>query len=103
MRASDGDECRVVEDVSQRFGHLDKREIQVVRLWQSGHISSGSILLYLQWVRRYYVYCQQHQLDEAAELTLDGARRFTQGYVGPRTKGPVSGGSCLIARNALHA
>jgi hypothetical protein len=72
--------------VSQRFGQLDKREKQVVRLWQSGHISPGSILLYLQWVRRYYAYCQLHHLDEAAELTLDGARRFTQAYVGPEPR-----------------
>jgi integrase/recombinase XerD len=97
------DEYRVVEGVSQRFGQLDKREKQVVRLWQSGHISPGSILLYLQWVRRYYAYCQLHHLDEAAELTLDGARRFTQAYVGPRTKGRVGAGSCLVAKNALHA
>jgi len=101
--ASGCDECCVVECVSQRFGHLDRREKQVVQLWQSGHISPGSILLYLQWVRRFHAYCQQHDLDEAAELTLDGARRFTQAYVGPRTKGPVSASSGLVARNALHA
>jgi len=89
--------------VSHPIVFLDRREKEVVRLWRSGHISPGSILVYLQWVRRFYVYCQQHHLDEASQLTLDGAMRFGHGYVGPRTKGPVGTSSRLIARNALHA
>jgi integrase/recombinase XerD len=89
--------------MSQRFGHPDGREQRVVQLWRHGHISSGSQQVYLQWVRRFHVYCRQHHLDEAAELTLEGAWRFARSYVGPRTKGPVRASSCLIARNALHA
>ncbi len=68
-----------------------------------GHISSGSIFLYLQWVHRFNLYCQQHELDEASQLTLDGATRFGRLYVGPRANGPVGLSSRLIARNALHA
>ena len=82
---------------------LDKRERDVVRLWHRGHISSGSSFLYLQWVRRFSLYCRQHELDEASQLTLDGAMRFGRFYVGPRANGPVGLNSRLIARNALHA
>lgn len=72
-------------------------------LWRSGDISPGSARTYLDWVRRFYAYCERLGLDEVAELTLEGAWRFARSYVGPRTKGPVCASSCLIARNALHA
>ena len=89
--------------MNQHFSHLDKREKEVLCLWRSGDISPGSARTYLDWVRRFYSYCERLGLDEVAELTLEGAWRFARSYVGPRTKGPVCASSCLIARNALHA
>ena len=88
--------------VKQQFS-LNKREKEVLSLWRSGDISPGSARTYLDWVRRFYAYCERLGLDEVAELTLEGAWRFARSYVGPRTKGPVRTSSCLIARNALHA
>jgi integrase/recombinase XerD len=58
--------------------------------------------IYLQWVRRFRAYCQQHQLDEASQLTRSGVIRFTHAYIGPRTKGPVAGATCRVAWKALH-
>jgi len=81
----------------------DKRERDVVRSWQRSLLSPGSVLLYLQWVRRFRSYCQQYRLEETSELTLDGAMRFAHAYTGPRTRGPVGVSSCLVARTALHA
>lgn len=89
--------------MSHKFGPLDPRMKAVVRLWRNLHISRGAISTYLQWVRRFQIYCKEHRWDETTHLTLDGAVRFTRSYVGPRTKGRVSASSCLVARNALHA
>jgi len=89
--------------VIQKIVHLDKREKEVVRLWQSGDISLGSARTYLDWVRRFCAYCRLLGLDEAAELTLEGAKRFALSYVGRRKKGSVCASSCLVAKNALHA
>ena len=87
----------------QQLAHLDKREKEVVRLWRSGDISLESARTYLHWVRRFCAYCRRRGLDEATELTLKGATRFTLSYVGRRTEGPVCASSCLVAKNALHA
>ena len=81
----------------------DEREREVVRVWQSGHLSSGTAFTYLHWIRLYRTYCGQRQLDETAGLTLDGVTRFTQAYVGPRKKGAVAPRSREIAVRALHA
>ena len=81
----------------------DEREREVVRLWRNGHLGRGTTVTYLQWVRLYRAYCRQRHIDETAELTLDGAVRFTRAYVGPRKKGPVASRSGEIAWRALRA
>lgn len=78
-------------------------ERNVVRLWRNSHLSEGAIIVYLRWVRLFRAYCNQHGLDETFELTLDGAIRFADAYVGPRTKGPIGSSSRACSRNALHA
>jgi integrase/recombinase XerD len=82
---------------------IDERERRVVRLWRSGHLSWGSIRLYLSWVRRFRSYCQKQQLVETDQLTLTGVRQFTAKYVGPRIKRSLARSSCNTGRNALHA
>lgn len=78
-------------------------ERNVVRLWRSSHLSEGSIVGYLQWVRIFREYCNQRGLDEISELTLDGASRFANAYIGHRTKGPIGSSSRAFSGNALHA
>jgi integrase/recombinase XerD len=85
-----------------RFICCDDREREVVRLWKSSHLSPGSILLYLQWARRFRAYCNRCDLDEISHLTLDRVVRFADAYVGPR-KRVVAVSSRHAARNALHA
>src|SRR5438046_8069490 len=87
--------------MSREFPLIDERS--VVRLWRNGHVSQGSIQLYLCWIRRFQSYCQLHQLIETDQLTLTGAKRFTAKYVGPRIKRKLASSSCNRARNALHA
>ena len=74
-----------------------------MRLWERCHFCQGTVLLYLQWVRRFLVYCREHGLEEIPQLTLAGATQFTNAYVGPRTHGPVAINSGLVAHKALHA
>lgn len=66
-------------------------------------VSEGAVLLYLQWVRRFLIYCRKHGPEEIPQLTLAGATRFTNAYVGQRTHGPVAINSGLVAHKALHA
>jgi len=81
----------------------EDREQAVARLWKRNRISTGSIVIYLQWVRRFRAYCQRRHLEETSQLTLEGLRGFLHAYVGPRRKGPVAPSTCHVAQNALHA
>lgn len=83
---------------------IDGREHAVVELWRKGGLSAGTIVNYLQWIRRFRKYCDERTLVEAEQLTAAGVRQFTRGYVGPRLRGRQSSpNSCNYANNALHA
>jgi integrase/recombinase XerD len=83
---------------------IDGRERAVVQLWRKGHLSLGTIAIYLQWVRRFRNYCDKRKLQETEQLTAAGVRRFTRAYAGPRLKGRlISQNSRNLASNALHA
>lgn len=71
------------------------------RVWHADRcVQDSSAGMYLQWVRRFRAYCGRRRLDERAELTLDGARRFIAWYARHRDLNSthVSG-----ARSALYA
>jgi integrase/recombinase XerD len=88
----------------QQLKLSDDRERAVVDLWRRGHLSEGSIQLYLQWIRRFRAFCKRNALAEIEELTLAGVSRFCSEYSGPRVKKRrISAGSRAVARNALHA
>jgi integrase/recombinase XerD len=83
---------------------IDRRERAVVELWRKGHLTPGTIVIYLQWVRRFLTYCDKRKLQETEQLTAVGARRFTHAYTGPRLRGRQgSKESRNLASNALHA
>lgn len=83
---------------------VDDRERAVTDLWRKGHLRSGTIQIYLHWVRRFRAYCERRDLGEVDQLTREGVRCFVRRYAGPRlgkrVSAPSSGG---VARNALHA
>lgn len=89
--------------MSGRIRLHDAQERDVVEVWRHGHLSPNTIELYLRWVRHFRSHCQKHGLSETDELTLAGAVRFAQSYIGSRKKGPIGGSSRSTARNALHA
>lgn len=87
-----------------QVGLIDDRERGVVALWRRGHLCSGTIVTYLQWVRRFKAYCEKRKLDEIDQLTRAGVQRFIAAYVGVRLKGrPAAEHTRNLARNALHA
>jgi integrase/recombinase XerD len=73
----------------------------MLRIWRADRcLRDSSAAKYLQWIKRFRIYCARHKLDERAELTLDGARRFTGWYARQRRVDPqwLDG-----PRSALHA
>jgi site-specific recombinase XerD len=83
---------------------IDHRERAVVELWRKGRLTPGTIVIYLQWVRRFHAYCDKRKLKETEQLTAIGVRRFAHAYSGPRLRGRRSSKeSRNLASNALHA
>jgi integrase/recombinase XerD len=83
---------------------VDGREGAVIELWKRGHLCSGTIQIYLQWVRRFRAYCGKRKLAETEQLTYAGVQRFTRAYAGPRLmRRRMARSSCDAARNAVHA
>ena len=73
----------------------------LLRVWRADRcVQDSSAGLYLQWIRRFRIYCTQRKIDERTELTLDGARRFTAWYARRRHLDPGRLGG---ARSALFA
>ena len=64
-------------------------EAAVVAFWRRGLLSSGTIRNYLQWVRRFRVYCESRGLIETEQLTASGVRRFLRTYRGRRLRRPL--------------
>jgi integrase/recombinase XerD len=82
---------------------IDDRERAVAAWWEKSNLSPGTIVVYLQWVRRFRKYCEGLKLAETGQLTEDGVRRFTRAYSGPRLKkrrGSLN--TRNVANNALH-
>jgi site-specific recombinase XerD len=83
---------------------VDDRERAVIDLWCKGHLCSGTIQIYLQWVRRFRAFCEKRKLDEFEQLTRDGVRQFVRRYTGPRLGKRVSAPNSMgVAHNALRA
>ena len=90
--------------MNARVKVIDDRERDVVSLWRKGHLSSGTIVNYLHWVRRFRKYCEKRKLIETEHLTASGVKQFIRAYDGPKLKGRRSSqNSRDLARNALHA
>jgi integrase/recombinase XerD len=90
--------------VNGQIKPINSLERAVVDLWRKGHLSSGTIVIYLQWVRRFRAYCKRRKIAESEHLTAAGVRSFSHFYRGPRLKRRVSAHKSQgVAGNALHA
>ena len=73
----------------------------MLRIWRADRsVQDSSAGVYLQWIKRFRVYCARRELDERAELTLNGAGRFIAWYAQLRRLDPRRIG---CARGALQA
>jgi integrase/recombinase XerD len=74
---------------------------EMLRIWHADRcVQDNSAAVYLQWIRRFRAYTVAHELDERAELTLEGAHRFIAWYAQQRRLDPHRLGG---ARTALYA
>ena len=90
--------------MNERVRVIDPRESKIVVVWRGGHLSRGTIVNYLYWVRRFRKYCENQELIETEQLTATGLERFLRAYAGPRLRERRSArNSCTVAGNALHA
>ena len=74
----------------------------MLRVWRAdGCIRDSSASAYLLWINRFRVYCAHCRLDEHAELTLDGTRRFITWYARRRHLETRRTGGARTALRAL--
>lgn len=74
---------------------------EILRVWRADRcVKDSSAGLYLQWIMRFRAHCAKRGLNERAELTLGGARRFVASYARRRHLDPGNLGG---ARTALYA
>lgn len=53
----------------------------IIRIWRTDRcLQESTAKVYLQWIRLFRAYLVRHKLNECAELTLEGARRFFVWY-----------------------
>ncbi|MGE0580191.1 MAG: tyrosine-type recombinase/integrase [Reyranella sp.] len=72
------------------------------RIWRADRsVQDSSADHYLQWIKRFRLYCARHGLEEPAELTLSGARRFIAWYAQRRCLDPRRLGGARFALYAL--
>jgi site-specific recombinase XerD len=87
--------------VEQRAAEGSPAAEDMLRIWRADRcMQDSSAGLYLQWIKRFRVYCARQGLDERTELTLCGARRFIALYAQLRHLDPRRLGG---ARSALYA
>ena len=75
----------------------------ILRVWRGDRcVSASTAQQYLQWIGRFRRYCLELGLDEAAELTLDGAKRFKAWYASSRGINAAHLGLASSSMHSLH-
>jgi len=73
---------------------------EIIHVWRDDRsVKDSSACVYLRWITRFRAYCEQHGLNEQAQLTLDGARHFVHWYRRRHDLGPDA---AVNARTAVH-
>ncbi len=87
--------------VIQAGGALSPTAEDMLRIWRADRcVRDSSAGLYLQWIKRFRLYCSGRELAERDELTLGGTQRFIAWYAEHRRLDPGRLGG---ARTALYA
>lgn len=73
----------------------------VLRVWRSDRcVSASTAQQYLQWIGRFRRYCRALGLEEGAELSRDGVKRFQRWYMRSRKINPAHLG---VASSSLRS
>ena len=76
---------------------------EILRVWRADHcLSESSTKQYLHWIARLRGYIAKRDLDEPAELTREGARRFLAWYAREHTIAPQTRYGLSSAMKALR-
>ena len=87
---------------TQQFEHTPSAQ-DILRVWRDDRcVSASSAQQYLQWIGRFRRYCRALGLDEAAELTRDGAKRFQAWYARSRTINAAHVGLAISSVRSLR-
>jgi len=87
----------------QRCIPRDDDESAVVGFWRDSHRTENTILQYLQWVRRFRMYCRGSGRSEREHLTRLEVEEFARRYRGPRMRRCAPHRVTGPARTALFA
>ncbi|TSD82993.1 hypothetical protein FFK22_040055 [Mycobacterium sp. KBS0706] len=91
----------MAHQIAPRVAEASPTTKDMLRIWRADRsVQDSSASVYLQWIKRFRAYCAGRGLDERAELTLGGARRFIAWYAQLRHLDPRRLGG---ARSALYA
>lgn len=91
----------MAHQIAPRVAEASPTTEDMLRIWRADRcVQDSSAGLYLQWIKRFRAYCARDGLDERAELTLSGARRFIAWHAQIRHLDPRRLGG---ARSALYA
>ena len=89
-----------LEPTDSRRSRPSPTTAEIIHVWRDDRsVKDSSACLYLRWIKRFRAYCEQHGLNEQAQLTLDGARHFVHWYCRQHDLGP---GAAANARTAVH-
>jgi integrase/recombinase XerD len=87
--------------IDSGLAHAAPTTVDMRCVWRADRcMRDGTADMYVQWITRFRSYCAARKLDERAEITLDGARRFIIWYA--RRRGLDRRHLCN-ARSAVYA
>jgi site-specific recombinase XerD len=88
--------------INQAACSVPPKPDEMLRIWRADRLlRDSSADRYVQWIQRFRIYCARHELDERAELTLNGAQRFVAWYAQLRGLDAQRLGIALSAIRAL--
>lgn len=88
---------------SSKIRHVERvpSAQDILRVWRGDRcVSQSSAQQYLQWIGRFRRYCRAVGLDEAAELTRDGVKRFQAWYARSRQ---INSANLALASSSMRS
>jgi len=92
-----------LEPTDSRRSRPSPTTAEIIHVWRDDRsVKDSSACVYLRWITRFRAYCEQHGLNEPAQLTLDGAHHFVDWYRRRHDLGRNAAASARTAVLELH-